>query len=191
MEKENRRVKYTKNTISKVFYQLLSDKPIEKITVKEICELADINRGTFYRYYQDVFDLYEKSTNETINGIAEMVLGTLKDYTDDLDMIVLQILKEVKKNYEYYKFLVTSQQFTDNTLLDAWIKRFQPLSIEKWGVMFPQYSEQQLALMHEMICYGVMAVVQKWIMDDCREDEEKLVPFIIDFYLHGLEGKKK
>ena len=55
----DRRVKYTKKVIKDTFIDLLSEKDINKVTVSEICKIADINRATFYRYYLDVFDLLE------------------------------------------------------------------------------------------------------------------------------------
>ena len=47
----DRSVEYTKMVIQNSFTRLLKEKPINKITVKEICELADINRSTFYKYH--------------------------------------------------------------------------------------------------------------------------------------------
>ena len=47
----DRRTKYTKNIIKETFIDLLSEKDISKVSVSEICKIADINRATFYRYY--------------------------------------------------------------------------------------------------------------------------------------------
>ena len=46
------RVKKTKRAIQKTFIDLLREKPIEKITVKEIAERAEINKTTFYSHYE-------------------------------------------------------------------------------------------------------------------------------------------
>ena len=58
--KENRKVKYTKMVIRESLFKLLKTKQLNQITVKELCRLADINRGTFYSHYTDLFDLVEK-----------------------------------------------------------------------------------------------------------------------------------
>ena len=65
----DRRIKYTKKTIKDTFISLLSEKDIKKITVSEICKLADINRATFYRYYLDVYDLLDKIQEEFIEEL--------------------------------------------------------------------------------------------------------------------------
>ena len=56
----DRRKEYTKRVIRESVFKLLKKKRLSDITVKEICEDADVNRATFYRNYLDIFDLYEK-----------------------------------------------------------------------------------------------------------------------------------
>ena len=55
--KIDRRVRYTKMVLKNSFVQLLNEKSFDKITVKELCERADVNRGTFYVHYKDQQDL--------------------------------------------------------------------------------------------------------------------------------------
>ena len=43
------RTRYTRQVIDDAFLHLLCQKPVERITVKEVCALAQINRSTFYR----------------------------------------------------------------------------------------------------------------------------------------------
>lgn len=70
-KKEDRRVKYTKQAIRESFLELLSEKPIEKISVTEICKKADINRGTFYSHYTDPFELRQQLEQELKDAFAE------------------------------------------------------------------------------------------------------------------------
>ena len=59
-KKEDRRVRRTKKLLTQALTQLLQEKQINEITVKELTDLADMNRGTFYLYYKDMFDMLEK-----------------------------------------------------------------------------------------------------------------------------------
>lgn len=63
-KKIDRRTAYTRMVIRDALYNLLETKHLSQITVKEICEEADINRATFYRNYVDIYDLYEKLEEE-------------------------------------------------------------------------------------------------------------------------------
>lgn len=61
---KDRRVRKTKKLLENALAELLSEKPLKSITVREIAERADINRGTFYLHYKDVYDMAEKIQNE-------------------------------------------------------------------------------------------------------------------------------
>lgn len=75
----DKRIVKTKKAIKDTFLQLRAKKPLEKITVKELCELAYINKSTFYCHYKDIYDL-----------------------SDSLELeIVHSIIKSISKNHEY------------------------------------------------------------------------------------------
>lgn len=47
----------TRENLIEAFWELYKDKPIEKITVKEITNRAGYNRGTFYAYFKDTYEV--------------------------------------------------------------------------------------------------------------------------------------
>ena len=53
---------------------LLKQKKVQDITVRELTELADLNRGTFYLHYKDVFDLLEKTESELLDNFNQLVM---------------------------------------------------------------------------------------------------------------------
>ncbi len=57
MNKSDRRARKTQSSIKQILIHLLKQKELEKITVTELCELADINRSTFYSHYCDIYEL--------------------------------------------------------------------------------------------------------------------------------------
>lgn len=73
MKKKDRRSIYTENVIKDVVIQLLNEKPINKITVTEVCKIADINRGTFYLHYKDCLDVLEKLQDEYSDSVLELL----------------------------------------------------------------------------------------------------------------------
>lgn len=52
--------KFTRQAIMYSLLKLLQEKSIDKITVKDICELCEINRNTFYYYYSDIYQVLEE-----------------------------------------------------------------------------------------------------------------------------------
>ena len=73
------RVRVTQKLIREAFTGLLKQKPIQSISIKELCELAGINRGTFYAHYRDIYDLREKIEDEMYRD----VLDALKPLLDE------------------------------------------------------------------------------------------------------------
>lgn len=67
------RTERTKRSIINAFIDLRAKKPLEKITVKELAELAYINKATFYSHYQDIYDLSEQLEEEAIRNILNNI----------------------------------------------------------------------------------------------------------------------
>lgn len=63
------RVKKTKTSIINAFLQLRTNKPLERITVKELSDLAEINKATFYLHYKDIYDLSEALETELLDSV--------------------------------------------------------------------------------------------------------------------------
>ena len=83
MSQDSQRVTETKEKIKEAFFDLYTQKKIEHISIKEITDRAKLNRGTFYVYYKDIYDLLEKVEDEIIVEI-----------TDKIKIIVATLLKE-------------------------------------------------------------------------------------------------
>lgn len=76
------RIEKTKRSIYNAFIELRAGKPLEKLTVKELCEKAQINKSTFYVYYHDVYDLSDKIKNEVISEVVKNLDNTEEILTD-------------------------------------------------------------------------------------------------------------
>ena len=81
-KKTDLRIEKTEKAIKNAFIELRAKKPLEKITVKELCELALINKSTFYSHYEDIYALSEAMEQETVESIIGSI-DHLKDYTTD------------------------------------------------------------------------------------------------------------
>jgi len=65
----NRRAQYSRQVIEDTVLQLLETKPLEAITVTEVCRLADVNRTTFYRHYPDIFHCLDQIETEFLASV--------------------------------------------------------------------------------------------------------------------------
>nr|WP_096155569.1 TetR-like C-terminal domain-containing protein [Bacillus sp. FJAT-45066] len=89
--KMDRRKKYTRMVLKESLMTLMKEKPVSSITVKELCELADINRSTFYSHYTDQFDLLFKIEEEIIDDMNK----TLGQYNYAKEEEALQMTEKM------------------------------------------------------------------------------------------------
>lgn len=85
----DRRIEKTKESICAAFVELRARKALERISVKELCVLARINKSTFYAHYKDIYDLSEQIESEIISGIIagisiENVFANTGEFTKSL-----------------------------------------------------------------------------------------------------------
>lgn len=100
---------FTKESIQEAFWQLYCKKNIEKITVKEITDRAGYNRGTFYVYFKDVYDVLEQIEDSLVpdfknsNELNKLVAG------DDMDAVMRYIVDEFNEQSKYLSVLLSDR----------------------------------------------------------------------------------
>lgn len=80
------RIQKTRSSIINAFLELRSRKPIEKITITELAELAVINKATFYKHYKDIYDLSESLEDEMIASILRSIPDPGKILSDPYNL---------------------------------------------------------------------------------------------------------
>lgn len=71
--KEDRRIRYTKQVIKETFLKMLERNSFSKITVTELCRMAEINRGTFYLHYYDMNDVLDDVFNDMLSDTSSVM----------------------------------------------------------------------------------------------------------------------
>ena len=71
------RIEKTERAIKQAFMELRAQKPLEKIKVKELCDLACINKSTFYAHYQDIYALANAMEDEMVEEVVESLLSRM------------------------------------------------------------------------------------------------------------------
>lgn len=91
------RIKKTKRAIRNAFYELIKEKPLEKITVREIAERAEINKTTFYAHYETVYDLVDQLEQEAVAEVISQ-LNTAQGLLSSPRAFVKEIYTLLSKN---------------------------------------------------------------------------------------------
>lgn len=103
--KDDRRVRYTKMALRDSLISLMQQRPIERITVKEICEGADINRSTFYVHYGSPRELLDSMKAEMYDEMRAMPY----DY-GDMQTLTLRLCELFKAHSDLLSVLAKSME---------------------------------------------------------------------------------
>ena len=152
MEKMDARKRYTQMVLKQSFLTLLKEKPVNKITVKEVCALAQLNRATFYAHYSDCFALMESIENELI---GEKSLRYVNSF--DVTALIEAIYDMVDQNREACQVLILGN--TSSTVLMRMIALAKADSIAYWRRVLPKADETELEMLYTHLSNGLMHVV--------------------------------
>lgn len=104
----NNSSKKTKKLIKKIFAEMLSEKKeLGKISVTELCERADISRGSFYSHYDDIYGVAEDYENEIIDAFFNN--ARLLEL-DDISTFINSIFDYIRQNDDNYRLLCRSNE---------------------------------------------------------------------------------
>ena len=178
----DRRTKYTKNIIKETFLTLLEEKEITKITVSEICKIADINRATFYRYYLDVYDLLDKIEEEFLDELREAPFFSNNEY--QLSILATELLNTILANKKLVTILFNKNNniYILNDILEGIYDKYKA----KWLEQIPGLSEQDMAYVGIFSFNGSLGIVNYWIQQGFKEPVEEIAKKIEDFSYYGL-----
>ena len=94
---ENQRVRLTKALLKNALIHILQKKPIEKITIYELCDQAQINRTTFYKYYGSQYDLLNDIENDLFSELDRHLAAIDQEELDNLKQVMEYLLEEQEK----------------------------------------------------------------------------------------------
>lgn len=180
----DRRVKYTKMVLRESLIELLHNKPISRITIKELCETADLNRATFYTHYADQFDLLKQIETELITDINSYLDNfNIEAGETDLTQMIFRILEYIEKNKELCCVLLG-----ENGDMDFRTNVFQLL---RERVVFEwkknrQVDDDTAEYIYTYVVTGCIGVISKWLLDKDPKPSQSMAEFIACLVNKGI-----
>lgn len=172
------RTRYTKMMIRESFIQLLKEQPVSKITVTKICEMAEINRATFYRYYEDALDLLQKLEQE----LLEEILNSLSQFEQlSIRESFIQLLEHLKKRGEWFQIIGSSHgdpQFASRILSVCYENA--SFLIQKF---FPHLTGTQKKWLYYFLAHGYGGLLGCWLDNGLQEPTEEIARFAEELLL--------
>ena len=181
----DRRVLRTKKNIRQAFLSLLSNKSLTHITVKELSDLADINRKTFYMYYSNIEDILAELEDELVQKLILVFEKELfEKETFDSYSFFENLNRTIQEDMELYRILNHSD------LLPHLIQRAKNALIE---VFFRKYNisadsdNERYILYAEYAASGILSMYTKWFSSDSKMNLEELTKTAAEITLYGFQ----
>lgn len=173
MNTNDARVRYTKMVIENVFLELLKEKPYTKITVKEICDKAQINRSTFYKHYLDVPDLL----NQLENNLFEQIDNLFNEYPVDFESFLLEITKRIKNKEFNYNLLGSKNG--DNEFMNKLFKYCYDKGYPLMKQNLPNIDDEKSNFIYTFLSAGSGSVLNTWLSSNMKMEAKEVVDLIM------------
>lgn len=162
MENLDNRVRYTKMILQQALLKILQRKHIDKVTIKELCEEAKVNRGTFYLHYATPNDLLMEIEQQFIDEYT----AKFSPYFDDgyETSYMANLFAGILKNRELCRIIMGKNG--NPRFVERIQQMFRPYVVDGWCKEFPKYKREDLDYVYDFIFTGSMRLILNWIEDD-------------------------
>ena len=180
-DKIDRRVIYTKKAIRDSYIALQQEKPIERISVTELCKSADINRGTFYSHYSDPYKLREALQNELVEALEKRVAER-----GDKRLTYVETFELLKEHKELCR--IFAGPYADKaTLLDIVSKQADAFMVEH-NQYISNIPDEQVSYLRMFIVSAISMSMKQWFDNDLADDPQELADMLEKFCFRGISG---
>lgn len=187
--KNNQRTRLSKFLLKNALMDLLSEKgSVTKISVRELCERADLNRSTFYAHYSEPKELLEEVEAELLDATREHLQKIGAENDIGAHRYLLSFLIYIKENDKPFRTLLIDAG--DPEFRSKFMQQSIIQFVENLNISFPKDQEQYI---YSYILNGSTGVIIQWMRSDYSIDENALVDllfFINQSALVNLATKK-
>jgi len=174
--KPNQRVALTKELVHRALIELLKRQEIHRISIRELCQIAGINRTTFYNHYGSQYDVLAEIRDWYLRDIAEAIESTDLQDPENLCSRVSLVLSYMEQNLEISRLLI------QNNIDESFAQRL--FSLPKIEDMLAEtlkasVSSREYRDVVSFAISGSYKLVQNWIAEDNRRSSAEMAHLIL------------
>ncbi len=188
-DSKDRRVRKTRTALKHALTTLMLQKNINSISVKELTDLADINRGTFYLHYSDVSDLLSQSEDDLLDELKE-TLDRFSDssFKNERTRLFTELYKLTAANADMVRILISENG--DIKFLNKLKKLLRDKCLSDWKAALQEEFEHFDAY-YAFIVGGCLSLIQYWFSNGMTETAAELAAITTAFLDHNVRPGTK
>ena len=179
--KTDRRVRYTKRALTKALVELLRENHVSKVSVKALCELADVNRSTFYAHFRSPYDLLESIESEALDDLKAHLLADGEPHTAN----VVKVLEYAKDNADLFLMLLEESDGSFQRQIMELVHLVDLQPSDRKGVNAPD----SLEYMYLFAVSGALAMLTRWLENGTPQSPEEMSELLLRIIQHGVEQR--
>ena len=173
VKKEDRRVRRTKKLLTQALTELMQQKQVKEITVTELTDLADMNRGTFYLYYKDIFDMLEHIEDSMFQALNEILERHKKEnVVQKTEPILRDILGFIEENQDMVRVLLSPHG--DMNFLHRLNDVLREKCLQFVRRVAPEEGEARFDYQYSFVVFGTAGLIRAWVNRNCAEPAEQI-----------------
>jgi AcrR family transcriptional regulator len=185
-QKEKRKIRYTKMVLRDSLMELMKSRSILSISIKDICELADISRSTFYAHYKDQYDLLKQTEEETLAYFEDM-LNRYKDKhgKKETAQMVEEMLTYIADNGDTIQVLLS-----ENGNIDFQKKLFHHFIMHKQITKYfaeNQQDEDAKNYYSVFLIHGTIGLIWHWLKNNMAMPVPQLAKLMMKWTEHQIK----
>lgn len=157
----------TKQILRDCIIEMLDEKPLSAISVRELCNYADINRSTFYAHYKDIYDLFDSLVQETIDHLTDYM--EMRVRRDNQEEALTDLLIYFKNNKKLFLILIRRSETYVERLHETIYHVYQ----QYYQTMNKDFSKNDEYII-EFNTAGMLRLTQKWLMEGAKQSPREM-----------------
>ena len=178
------RTRVTRMLIRRAFTELLRQKPIQSISIKELCEKAGINRGTFYSHYVDIHDLLQQMEDEMLDDFEKSLEPLLTDRNLHPVEISTEIFQCLKDNSDLCT--VTLGEYGDKKFAFKLLNIGKEKCMQAYARYFKGATPKEIEYFYYFASAGCIGLLQKWLDDGMTSSADEIARMAEQIMLCGI-----
>lgn len=176
----------TRMLIRRAFMELLRQKPIQSISIKELCGLAGINRGTFYTHYTDIHDLLQQIEDDMLADFEKAMEPLLSSREEPFNPVAIstEIFQCLKDNADLCT--VTLGDYGDKAFALRLISLGRERCMTAYLHYFKNAAPKEIDYYYAFASAGCIGLLRKWLEDGMTSSAGEIAQMAESIMLHGL-----
>lgn len=191
MKQQDHRTRVTKLLLRKALTELLRQKPIQSISIQELCGAAGISRGTFYAHYQDLYALRGALEDELLQEFRQALEPLLAAQGGDLTplKVTTGIFQCLQNNADIC--IMTLGPFGDKKFAARLINLGRERCLETYLRFFAGATPRQVEFYYAFVSAGCIGLLEKWLAEGMAGSAAEIAGMAEDIMMSGVGFLRK